>query len=124
MPRPTPAWKRRAWSIACPLCVHAPGPSNLANAATSRNADLSVEGTIELERLEHVLYVGRPVHGQSDATIGLYKVLPGGEAVRVPVKLGRSSVSTIEIVEGLEVGDLVVLSDMSQWDDYARIRLR
>jgi HlyD family secretion protein len=86
--------------------------------------DLSVEGTIELERLENVLYVGRPVHGQSDATIGLFKVLPGGEAVRVPVKLGRSSVSAIEIVEGLDVGDLVVLSDMSQWDEYARIRLR
>jgi HlyD family secretion protein len=86
--------------------------------------DLSVEGTIELERLENVLYVGRPVHGQSDATIGLFKVLAGGEAVRVPVKLGRSSVSTIEIVEGLEVGDLVVLSDMSQWDNHAKIKLR
>jgi len=86
--------------------------------------DLSVEGTIELERLENVLYVGRPVHGQSEATIGLFKVQPNGEAIRVPVKLGRSSVSTIEIVEGLEVGDLVVLSDMSQWDDHARIRLR
>ena len=68
--------------------------------------------------------MGRPVHGQSEATIGLFKVQPNGEAIRVPVKLGRSSVSTIEIVEGLEVGDLVVLSDMSQWDEYARIRLR
>jgi HlyD family secretion protein len=86
--------------------------------------DLSVDGTIELERLEDVLYVGRPVHGQGDATIGLFKVLSGGEAVRVPVKLGRSSVSTIEVLEGLEAGDTVVLSDMSQWDDYSRIKLR
>jgi HlyD family secretion protein len=86
--------------------------------------DLSVDGTIELERLEDVLYVGRPVHGQGDATIGLFKVLSGGEAVRVPVKLGRSSVSTIEVLEGLEAGDTVVLSDMSQWDEYSRIKLR
>jgi HlyD family secretion protein len=86
--------------------------------------DLSVDGTIELERLEDVLYVGRPVHGQGDATIGLFKVFSGGEAVRVPVKLGRNSVSTIEIVDGLDVGDVVVLSDMAQWDDYSRVKLR
>lgn len=64
------------------------------------------------------------MHGQGDATIGLFKVLSGGEAVRVPVKLGRNSVSTIEIVDGLDVGDVVVLSDMSQFEDYAKIRLR
>ncbi len=86
--------------------------------------DLSVDGTIELERLENVLYVGRPVNGQPDATVGLFKVNGNGEANRISVKLGRSSVSTIEIVEGLEVGDLVVLSDMSQWDAFSRIKLR
>ena len=87
--------------------------------------DLSVDGTIELERLENVLYVGRPVQGQPDTTVGMFKVVDGGkEAVRVPVKLGRTSVSTIEIVEGLQVGDQVILSDMSQYDAYARVRLR
>ena len=83
-----------------------------------------MDGTIELERLENVLYVGRPVNGQPDATVGLFKVNGNGEANRISVKLGRSSVSTIEIVEGLEVGDLVVLSDMSQWDAFSRIKLR
>ncbi len=86
--------------------------------------DLSVDGTIELERLENVLFIGRPVNGQPDATVGLFKVNGNGEANRISVKLGRSSVSTIEIVEGLEVGDLVVLSDMSQWDAFSRIKLR
>lgn len=86
--------------------------------------DLSVDGTIELERLSNVLHVGRPVHAQSDATIGLFKVGSDGEAIRVPVKLGRNSVSTIEIIEGLQEGDEVILSDMSQWDAYSRIRLR
>ena len=86
--------------------------------------DLSVEGTILLERLTNVLYVGRPVHGQSDSTVGLFKLVNGGkEAVRVPVKLGRSSVNTIEILQGLEVGDTVILSDMSQWDAHDRVRL-
>jgi HlyD family secretion protein len=86
--------------------------------------DLSVDGTIQLERLEDVLYVGRPVQGQSDSQVGLFKVVDGGKgAVRVPVKLGRSSVSTIEIVEGLQVGDQVILSDMSQWDAHERVRL-
>ncbi|MBI1176563.1 HlyD family efflux transporter periplasmic adaptor subunit [bacterium] len=86
--------------------------------------DLSVDGTIELERLENVLYVGRPVHGQADATIGLFKLVPGGYADRVSVKLGRTSVSTVEILDGLKEGDEVILSDMSQWDDYNRIQLR
>lgn len=86
--------------------------------------DLSVDGTIELERLTDVLYVGRPVHGQSDATLGMFKVQANGEAARVPVKLGRSSVSTIEVLEGLAAGDEIVLSDMSQWDEYSRIKLR
>lgn len=86
--------------------------------------DLSVDGTIELERLEDVLYVGRPVQGQPDSSAGLFKVVDDGKAaVRVPVKLGRSSVSTIEVLEGLKVGDQVVLSDMSQWDAHERVRL-
>jgi HlyD family secretion protein len=86
--------------------------------------DLSVDGTIQLERLENVLYVGRPVQGQSDSRVGVFKVVEGGkEAVRVPVRLGRSSVSTVQIVSGLQVGDQVILSDMSQWDGHARVRL-
>lgn len=86
--------------------------------------DLSVDGTIEIERLTDVLYVGRPVNGQANSTIGLFKVIPGtGEAVRIQVKLGRTSVNTIEIIEGLQIGDEVVLSDMSQWDNVDRVRL-
>jgi HlyD family secretion protein len=87
--------------------------------------DLSVDGTIELENLKDVLYVGRPVHGQSESTIGLFKLVDdGAEAVRVNVKLGKSSVNTVEILQGLQVGDKVVLSDMSAWDAVDRIRLR
>ena len=86
--------------------------------------DLSVEGTIELELLQNVLYVGRPVHGQSESPVGLFKLVAGGrEAIRVPVKLGRSSVNTIEILQGLNIGDTVILSDMSQWDAHDRVRL-
>jgi HlyD family secretion protein len=88
-------------------------------------ADLSVDGTIELENLKDVLYVGRPVHGQADSTISLFKITPdGSEANRVNVKLGKSSVTTIEIVSGLKVGDKVILSDMSQWDNVDRIKLK
>ena len=87
--------------------------------------DLSVDGTIELENLKDVLYVGRPVHGQSDSTITLFKLTPDdSEAVRVNVKLGRSSVNTVEILQGLQIGDKVILSDMSPWDNVDRIRLR
>jgi HlyD family secretion protein len=88
-------------------------------------ADLSVDGTIELENLKDVLYVGRPVHGQSDSTISLFKLTSDeSEATRVNVKLGRSSVNTVEILQGLQVGDKVILSDMSQWDNVDRIRLK
>lgn len=88
-------------------------------------ADLSVDGTIILENLQDVLYVGRPVHGQSDSTIGLFKLdANGSQARRVNVKLGRSSVNTIEILDGLKVGDKVILSDMSAVDQYDRIRLK
>jgi HlyD family secretion protein len=91
----------------------------------SARADLSVDGTIELENLRDVLFVGRPVHGQPDATISLFKISPdGSEASRVNVKLGRSSVTTMEIISGLQVGDKVILSDMSQWDAVDRIRLK
>ncbi|HMD37708.1 MAG TPA: HlyD family efflux transporter periplasmic adaptor subunit [Candidatus Acidoferrum sp.] len=87
--------------------------------------DLSVDGTVTLENLKDVLYVGRPVHGQSDSTIGIFKLVDdGSEAVRVNVKLGRSSVNTIEILDGLKVGDTVILSDMSAWDAFERIRLK
>lgn len=87
--------------------------------------DLSVDGTITLENLKDVLYVGRPVHGQSDSTISLFKLVDdGSDAVRVNVKLGRSSVNTVEILDGLKVGDKVILSDMSQWDNVDRVQLR
>ena len=87
--------------------------------------DLSVDGTIEIENLKDVLYVGRPVHGQSDSTIGLFKLVEdGSDAVRVNVKLGKTSVNTVEILQGLKAGDKVILSDMSAWDVVDRIRLR
>ena len=87
--------------------------------------DLSVDGTVELENLKDVLFVGRPVHGQADSTIGIFKIIEdGSEAVRVNVKLGRSSVNTIEIVQGLKIGDKVILSDMSAWDNFDRVRLK
>ena len=86
--------------------------------------DLSVDGTIELERLENILYVGRPVHGQENSTVGLFKVDPDGAgAARVQVRLGRTSVNTIEVMDGLKEGDRIILSDTSQWDNADRIRL-
>jgi len=86
--------------------------------------DLSVDGTIELEHLDNVVYVGRPATGQPNSTISLFRLGPDGrEASRVAVKLGRSSVSVIEVVEGLRPGDKVILSDMSQWDAQERVRL-
>src|SRR5690348_58206 len=82
---------------------------------------LSVEGTIEIERLSNVLYVGRPVHGDENSTVGLFKITDGGkEAVRVQVQLGRASVNDVEILKGLQVGDQVILSDMSAEDNYDR----
>jgi HlyD family secretion protein len=91
----------------------------------SARPDLSVDGTIELERLENVLYVGRPAFGQGQQTVKLFRLSPDGqEAVHTPVTLGRSSVSTIEIVEGLKEGDQVILSDTSSLDSYDRIRVR
>ncbi|MEN3335133.1 MAG: HlyD family secretion protein [Blastocatellia bacterium] len=87
-------------------------------------SDMSVDGTIELEKLENALHVNRPVHGQDNATIGLFKLSPDGtSASRVQVRLGRSSVSSIEILEGLKEGDVVILSDTSQWDNAPEISL-
>ncbi|HEV7518290.1 MAG TPA: efflux RND transporter periplasmic adaptor subunit [Thermoanaerobaculia bacterium] len=86
--------------------------------------DLSVDGTILIERLDNVLYVGRPAYGQPNSKVQMFKLVDDGkEAVRVPVQLGRSSVNTIEIVGGLNVGDKVILSDTSAWDGHDRLRL-
>lgn len=87
--------------------------------------DLSVDGTIELERLNDVLFMGRPAFGQDQSVVGLFKMTgDGSNAERVQVKLGRSSVNTIEVLAGLRVGDQVILSDMSAYDAYDRIRLK
>ena len=95
-----------------------------APAPKGARPDLSVDGTIELERLENVMHVGRPVQGQPESQVGVFKVVDNGRgAVRVQVGLGRSSVTTIEVLEGLQVGDQVILSDMSQWDAFERVRL-
>ena len=85
--------------------------------------DLSVDGTVRLEELNDIIFVGRPAFGQENSSVSLFKVQPDGEAVRTTVKLGRSSVNTIEILEGLQPGDQVVLSDMSTYDEYQRVRL-
>jgi HlyD family secretion protein len=87
--------------------------------------DLSVDGVIELDRLKDVLYVGRPAFGQEKSLVGLFRVNEDGdEATRVKVRLGKSSVNTVEILEGLKPGDKVILSDMSAWDAYDRVRLK
>jgi HlyD family secretion protein len=86
--------------------------------------DLSVDGTITMETLNNVLYVGRPAFGQEKSTVGMFRIEPDGKtAVRVPVELGRSSVNSIEIVRGLSEGQEVILSDMSRWDNVDRIKL-
>lgn len=100
--------------------VHLDGP--LPEGAVP---NLSVEGTILIEKLTNVLYVGRPVHGEAHSTVGLFKEVDGGqEAVRANVEIGRTSVSTVEILKGLQVGDVVILSDMSAYDNYSRIRIK
>ena len=91
----------------------------------SARPDLSVDGTIELERLKDVLKLGRPAFGQANQTIGMFVLTAdGSEAVRQPVRLGRNSVSTVEILDGLKEGDKVIISDTSAQDSYNRIRLR
>jgi multidrug resistance efflux pump len=87
--------------------------------------DLSIDGTIQIERLKNVLSVGRPAYGAPSGLVGLYKIIDGGAgAVRVQVQLGRSSVNTVEVVRGLNVGDRIILSDMSQWDAAERVKLK
>ena len=86
---------------------------------------MSVDGVIQLERLDNILYVGRPSLSQENSTVGLFKVInESGDAQRVQVKFGKSSVNSIEVVSGLAEGDKVILSDMSSWDAFERVRLR
>jgi HlyD family secretion protein len=86
--------------------------------------DLTVDGTIELARLDNVLHVGRPAQGQGEGTVTLFRLDPAsGEANRVKVRLGRASVQSVEVLEGLKEGDQVLLSDTSAWDGFDRIRL-
>ena len=87
--------------------------------------DLSVDGTVDLDRMGNVVYVGRPAFGNENSTISLFRVLPDGKtAVRVPVKVGRASVNQIQVLAGLQPGDNVILSDMSRWDSADRVRLQ
>jgi HlyD family secretion protein len=87
--------------------------------------DLSVDGTIDLDRMTDVLYVGRPAIGNENSTLSLFRVSPDGKtATRVPVKVGRASVNNIQILEGLKAGDTVILSDMSRWDSVDKVRLQ
>ena len=87
--------------------------------------DLSVDGTIDLDRMTDVLYVGRPAIGNENSTISLFRVSPDGKtATRTPVKVGRASVNNIQVLEGLNPGDVVILSDMSRWDSADKVRLQ
>ena len=87
--------------------------------------DLSVDGTITIEKLVNIVFMGRPSFGQENGSVGIFKVVGDGkEAVRVTVKLGRSSVNTVEVLEGLQPGDRVILSDMSQYDAFERVRIK
>jgi multidrug resistance efflux pump len=88
-------------------------------------ADISVDGTIEIERLPDVVYVGRPAYGQAESTVGLFRLEPDGKsASRVQVKLGHGSVNTVEVLNGLKPGDRVIISDVSQWDAQDRLRIK
>jgi len=95
-----------------------------AELPASARPDLSVDGVIEIERLDDVLFVGRPAYGQADSELRLFRIDPSSSvATRVPVRLGRASVSVIEVQQGLAVGDQIILSDTSQWDEYERLRV-
>lgn len=97
-------------------------PNDLPRSARS---DMSVDGTVEIERLEDVVFMARPAYGQADSRVGVFRVAPdGSSADRINVRLGRSSVSEMEVAEGLQPGDVVILSDMSQWDSFERVRIR
>jgi HlyD family secretion protein len=96
-----------------------------ADLPPSARPDLSVDGTVEIERLTDVLYMGRPAYGQANSRVGIFKMEPDGvHAVRVTVQLGRSSVNEIEVKDGLQPGDIVILNDMSNWDGFDRVRIR
>ena len=87
--------------------------------------DLSVDGVVETARMSNVLYTGRPPYGQTDATIGIFKLVEGGKyAEQVSVRLGRTSVNSVEIKEGLAKGDVVILSDMQRFDNVTRVRIK
>jgi HlyD family secretion protein len=88
-------------------------------------SDVAVDGTIQIERLNDVLYVARPGFGQPNSSVGIFKVLPNkGEAVRVTVQLGKASVNTIEVRGGLQIGDSVIVSDMTPFDNTNRVRIK
>jgi HlyD family secretion protein len=92
---------------------------------TGTRSDLAVDGTIQIQKLHNVLYMGRPGFGQAESSVGIFKVNKGtGEATRVTVQLGVASVNTIEIRGGLQVGDSVIISDMSQFDNTSRVRIK
>jgi HlyD family secretion protein len=87
--------------------------------------DMSVDGTVDIERLANVLHVARPAYGQAESTVAMFRLLPGGrEAERVSVRLGRGSANDIEVAGGLRPGDVVILSDMSQYESADRVRIR
>jgi hypothetical protein len=91
----------------------------------SARPDLSVDGNVIIERLDDVTYMGRPTFGQANQRVSIFKVTPDGEyADRVTIQLGANSVNDIEVREGLVAGDVVILSDMSRWDGFDRVRLR
>lgn len=97
-------------------------PADLPRSARS---DLSVDGNVVIQRLDDVTYVGRPAYGQANQRVGMFRITPDGQyAERVNVRLGASSVNDIEVIEGLKEGDIVILSDMSNWDGFDRIRLK
>jgi multidrug efflux pump subunit AcrA (membrane-fusion protein) len=87
--------------------------------------DLSVDGTVDIERLRNVMHVGRPAYGQAESTLAMFRLEPGGgSAVRTSVRLGRGSASDVEVVQGLQPGDVVILSDMSQYEGTPRVKLK
>ena len=95
------------------------------NLPPSARPDLSVDGNVIIDRLDDVIYVGRPTFGQANSQVSIFRVTPDGQhAERVTVRLGASSVNEIEVREGLQPGDVVILSDMSQWDGFDRVKLK
>jgi multidrug efflux pump subunit AcrA (membrane-fusion protein) len=97
-------------------------PENLPGSA---RPDLSVDGNVIIDRLDDVTFVGRPTFGQPNSQVSIFKVTPDGQyADRVTIRLGVSSVNDIQVMEGLQEGDVVILSDMSRWDGFDRVRLR